>query len=329
MTPDDAPDPALAKAINSLSAVSFASALAQSVDCVKLVSLDGKIQYMNHNGRCALEIDDTYTVEGSSWADMWPGAARQTVIDACADAATGKTVLFRAFSPTMKGASRWWDVLVSPVADTQGHIAGCLAISRDVTLNEHTREALKIAAAEMKHRLGNTYQMIISLIMMSARGNDDHTQFAAQMADRLGALGRAQALFTDDNAPCVLDALIPALVSPLGSEAGRVTIDALPAITIGQSQADAIALVMGELAVNSTKHGAFGKGGDVHVSANLEADLLTITWQEHCEAPVRHRSRDGGQGLSLMGQIMRVRGGSMVIEWQSHGLTATITLQLE
>ena len=322
------PAVSLAKVAGALSAVSLASVLDQSVDCVKLLTLDGKIQYMNNNGLCAMEIDGFAAVEGTFWADMLPEAAGQSLIEAYPEVANGKTVQFRAFCPTSKGASRWWDISVSPVTDGEGLIAGFLSVSRDVTFNHQGREALTIAAAEMKHRLRNTYQMITSLMVMMARGNSSHEEFAKQMADRLGVLSRAQSLFTDDEAPCELDKLIPALVTPFGNVSGQVSFDTLPAITVQQSQADAIALVVGELAVNSAKHGAFAHGGSVHVSAAEDKRELTIIWRERCDVPVRQHSRDGGQGLKLMERIMRARNGSMVMDWGERGMVATLALRL-
>jgi hypothetical protein len=67
-------------AVSGLSSVALASVLDQSVDCVKLINLDGNIQYMNGNGLCAMEIDDFCAVEGQPWADLWPDEARQAII---------------------------------------------------------------------------------------------------------------------------------------------------------------------------------------------------------------------------------------------------------
>ena len=320
---------ALATAVSPLSALSLASVLDQSGDCFKLLTIDGKIQYMNDNGLCAMEIDDFKAVEGSLWADLLPEPARQKLVESYREAATGRIVQFRAFIPTVKSSPRWWDISVSPVADGEGAIVGFLSISRDVTFSHQGREALKVAAAEMKHRLSNTYQTISSLMVLTARGNASHEAFATQMADRLGALGRAQALFTDDDAPCDLDKLISALVTPFGNDTAQVAFDPLPAIALQQSQADAIALVVGELAVNSSKYGAFRHGGAVHITAAVDAnDVLTVVWRERCDVPVQQNSREGGQGLKLMDQIMRVRNGTMLVDWEDHGIVATLALGL-
>ena len=325
---NDVTKSALASAISSLSAISLASVLDQSVDCFKILSLDGKIQYMNSNGLCAMEIEEFSAVEGTFWADMLPELAGQLLVDSYPEAASGKNVQFRAFIPTVKGRPRWWDITLSPVTDDQQIIVGFLSVSRDVTTNHQNREALSIAAAEMKHRLKNTYQMISSLMVMTARGNSIHEEFAKQMATRLSALGRAQSLFADNNAPCELENLIPALIMPFGNEASQVSFDDLPAMTVQQSQADAIALVVGELAVNSSKHGAFAHGGAVNVKAAKENEILTIVWRELCDLPVQQRSRKGGQGLALMDQIMRARSGNMVVEWEDYGMVATLTIRV-
>jgi len=315
-------------AVSALSAASLASALDQSVDCVKLVSLDGKIEYMNSNGLCALEIDDFCSVQGTAWADMWPADARQTIIDSFPEAAAGKTVQFCAYSPTAKGTPRWWDVTVSPVTNDLGALAGFLAVSRDVTANHNSQDALRIAAAEMKHRLKNTYQTIASLMIMVARGNSVQEGFAREMADRLGALSRAQSLFTDDEAPCDLEILIPALVTPFGNDACPIAFDAMPAVRIAQSQADAIALVIGELAVNSAKHGAFIFGGAINVSAVIQGGTVAIAWRERCDRKIERHAREGGQGLKLMAQIMRARQGTIVLNWEDHGVLATLAFEL-
>ena len=315
-------------AVGRLSAVSLASVLDQSVDCIKFINLDGTIQYMNGNGLCAMEIDDFCSIRGAIWADLWPEEARRLILASYAEAATGKTVRFRAFCPTAKGAPRWWDVSVSRVTDTEGRFAGYLSVSRDVTANQQSREALTIAAAELRHRLRNTYQMAASLLTVMARGDDHNKEFARQMAARLGALSAAQLLFADNNASCDLEDLIPALVRPFGSEYAHVTFGRLPTLRLDQPQADAVALVVGELAVNSSKHGAIAHGGDVNVSAAHDQHGLTITWRERCDRPVQQHAREGGQGMTLMNQIMRTRGGNLAVEWEDHGLTATLAFQL-
>lgn len=148
------------------------------------------------------------------------------------------------------------------------------------------------------------------------------------MAARLGAISRAQTLFADSEAPCDLDELIHTLISPFGNEACIVTYGDLPALLIDQPQADAIALVVGELAVNSSKHGALAFGGNILVEAVHEKNLLIIVWNEHCDRPIQQHAREGGQGMALMDQIMRTRDGNFGIEWQASGVIVRLSFTL-
>lgn len=323
-----AADSALAIPVSRLSAISLANVLDQSVDCVKLVELDGTIQYMNVNGRCAMEVDDFCSIQGSTWAGLWPEATRADILASYVTAADGETARFRAYCPTARGTPRWWDVTVSGVNDCTDQLVGFMAISRDVTTNQASREALIIAADELKHRLKNTYQTIASLLVLTARGNREHEEFAKQMAARLSAVSRAQLLFAKSDAPCDLGELVHALVDPFRSDVVRIAFGNLPTLRIEQPQADAIALVVGELAVNASKHGAFVHGGSIQIDAAHSAHQLAIVWDERCDRAIEQRSRDGGQGMRLMAQIMQTRGGGLDVEWDDYGLRATLTFQL-
>ena len=317
-----------ARAVESLSPIALASVLDQSIDCVKLIGLGGDVQYMNANGLCAMEVDDFDRIRGRQWADLWPEDARTTIEDSLVTSAGGNPVRFRAFCPTAKGSPRWWDVSVSAVTDPAGNHAGYLSISRDMTENQAAAEALEIAAAEMKHRLKNTYTMISSLLMSFARGDAAREQYAGEMAERLVALSTAQALFVSNEAPCTIGVLIPALLAPFDNPACPVTITGSEALDVDQGQADAIALVVGELAVNSSKHGAIAQGGDIKVDW-LSADrVLTIRWAEHLATRLGGVPRAGGQGLRLMERIMRARRGAIAFDWRDDGVTAMMTLNL-
>jgi PAS fold len=111
----------------------LATELEQSEDCVKLVSLDGRVQWMNANGLCTMEIDEFGQIENRQWTDLWPEETRHTIRSGIVKAATGQAVHIDAFCPTMKGKLLRWDVSISQVKDMGGNPIGYLAISRDIT----------------------------------------------------------------------------------------------------------------------------------------------------------------------------------------------------
>jgi len=307
-----------------LSAETLASIFARSVDCVTLVDLDGRLLWMNAAGQRALEIEDFAVVRGRPWARLWPEEARGPVADWLARAAQDGTIGLDAACPTMKGAPRWWSVTISAVTDVTGARIGFMAISRDATAAHTGRQALEIGSAELRHRLRNTYAIVGALIGGFARGNAEHEAFARDMQERLITLSVAQSLFATDTAPCDLAQLIPALVDPFASPVCGVTIAAPPNILVGQDQANAIALVVGELCVNSVKHGAAASSGTIRITVTAHDDRCEIVWAESGARPIGDRDRPGAQGLRLIALIVEARGGTLDIDWQSHGPTVTI-----
>lgn len=312
----------------STSAELLPALLDQSLDCVKLISRDGVVQYMNRNGLCAMEIDDLGSVVGRRWSDLWPEEARAAIQDALSGAASG-AVRFDAFCPTAKGSPRWWDVSVSQVEDRQGRWLGYLSVSRDVTGARVAREVAEISAAEMRHRLKNSYAMVVGLLSSLARGDPAREAFVGEVSGRLSALGVAQTLFVArDHAPCDIHELLPALLTPFDHPECRIDVQDVPHAVIDQGQADALALVLGELAVNSTKHGALTAQGRVTVRAEITREALVVSWSERSSRKVTAHSRTQGQGLRLIERILAARRGSLVIEWADDGLDAVITLRV-
>ncbi|HEY0411593.1 MAG TPA: EAL domain-containing protein [Allosphingosinicella sp.] len=121
----------------------FESILGASVDCIEILSMDGRLELMNGPGLYAMEIDDFDQIVGREWAALWPSGGRRVVRDAVRRARTGAAVRFSAPCPTAKGTLRWWDVIVTPIRDRRKRITRLLAISRDITVHRDTQERLR------------------------------------------------------------------------------------------------------------------------------------------------------------------------------------------
>nr|WP_168048049.1 ATP-binding protein [Brevundimonas alba] len=123
----------------------FAAVARASQDVMRILDLDGVVEYMNDRGLELLEIERFDVNQGRRWEDLWPVAARPRIAAALEHARGGQASEFTAYCPTAKGRPRWWQTVVSPVRDGHGGVARLLATSRDVTA-EHRREArLKLA----------------------------------------------------------------------------------------------------------------------------------------------------------------------------------------
>ena len=309
-----------------LSPESLAAVMEQSSDCVKLLDREGKLLWMNPNGQCAMEVEDFSAIEGCTWETLWPSETADTIRKSYVAAQAG-AARFQAFCPTARGTPKWWDVSVSMVRDPAGEPVGYLSVSRDVTQSENDREALRILNAEMRHRLKNSYAMVCSLLQGMARGDAHLGAFALDMQRRITALSAAQSLFDGPEGNADIASLLDALVRPFVGIC-EIALEVEPRLEAERRVIDAIALVVGELVVNSTKHGAIGNGGTLRIEARqlAENDRIEILWREQSGRKVSARSRSGGQGLSLIDRIVKARKGALAIDWREDGLDARLVV---
>ena len=118
----------------------FAAVAEASQDVMRILDLEGRVEYMNRRGLELLEIEAFDLNQGRRWQDLWPAESRAGLVEALEAARAGEAARFTAFCPTAKGKPRWWLTVVSPVRDADGAIVRLLATSRDVSA-EHRREA--------------------------------------------------------------------------------------------------------------------------------------------------------------------------------------------
>jgi len=120
--------------------------LACSRDCIKVLDLDGRLIYMNEGGMQSLEICDLGPVLNSPWIEFWEGQDRESAAAAVDAARRGEIGRFTGYFETrINHQARWWDVVVSPIRDATGQPQRILALSRDVTAQKTSEDALRDA----------------------------------------------------------------------------------------------------------------------------------------------------------------------------------------
>ncbi len=117
--------------------------LEDSPDCVRILDLEGRLQFMNVNGLRLLDIDDFTAVKNQlSWS-LWPEESQPVVQDSIRKALGGETASFQAFGPTAKGRPKWWDVILRPVMGENAKPVRVISVARDITESKATQEALR------------------------------------------------------------------------------------------------------------------------------------------------------------------------------------------
>ncbi|WP_158258186.1 PAS domain S-box protein [Rhodopila globiformis] len=126
------------------------SVLDSSPDCMKVIGLDGRLQFISGPGLRAMEIDDFATRRGQAWETLWPAGYAAQAREAVRQARSGAVARFTAFRPTVKGTPRWWDVSVSAIPGSDGRPVRLLIVSRDVTRAKQAQDEIERIRAEVQ-----------------------------------------------------------------------------------------------------------------------------------------------------------------------------------
>jgi hypothetical protein len=79
-------------------------------DCIKILDLNGRLQFMSEGGKRVMEVDDFSKLKGCPWPDFWEGAGNTDAKSAVETAKAGGVGRFKGSANTAKGTPRYWDV---------------------------------------------------------------------------------------------------------------------------------------------------------------------------------------------------------------------------
>jgi diguanylate cyclase (GGDEF)-like protein/PAS domain S-box-containing protein len=126
------------------------SVLDSSPNCMKVIDLEGRLQFISGPGLRAMEIDDFAALRGRTWESLWPPGYVAQARAAMRQAMSGAIARFTAFRPTAKGTPKWWDVSVSAIPGPDGRPVRLLIVSRDVTQAKQAQDEIERMSAEVQ-----------------------------------------------------------------------------------------------------------------------------------------------------------------------------------
>ncbi len=107
--------------------------LESSHDCIMTVAPDGTIQSVNTYGIVSMGIPQPTPESALNWYEVWDAADRDLARSAFARAPESGAESFESSTRTPDGKTCYWDVLVTPVLDSEGNPTEILSVARDVT----------------------------------------------------------------------------------------------------------------------------------------------------------------------------------------------------
>ena len=298
------------------------SVLQASSDCIKVLDLQGSVEYLSDGGRDILEIPKDKDIVGRPWADLWADAERSKVMDALDLARKGKASGFQSYANTFAGNLRYWDVRVTPMLDANGQPERILAVSRDLTYLRRIEEEREHLMHELEHRLKNAFAMVQSVINQTLRKAPSVEAAREILSGRIRALSDAQNILTKSITDTMdIHKVVEAALTPHRSGEGRFVITG-PVCAINGKQGLGLSLALHELATNATKYGALSEGqGRIKISwATDQSGDFCFDWRE-TGGPIVDQPQQRGFGTTLIENIVASYfGGTAKLEFLPEGV---------
>lgn len=300
--------------------------LEASDDCIKIIGLDGSLQFMSEGGRRVMEVDDFEALRGCPWPDFWQDQGNIDALAAIEAARAGKSVRFTGFAKTAKGNPRYWDVKVSPIKDDKGDVSCILSVSRDITALKLFEEEQFLLRNELSHRIKNVLALVQAIANQTLRDDAPLEETKAAFTARLVAMGQSIDQLASKNHP---RAALRTLADGVASEHGeRIQVDG-PDVELSSRSALALALAFHELATNSVKYGALSVDeGAVNLSWTVDssaAPTLRLTWAETGGPPVSPPKRRGFGTRMVERALTGYVHGDASISFERSGLVFTLS----
>jgi PAS domain S-box-containing protein len=221
-----------------------------------------------------------------------------------------------------------------PILDSDGNVTGGIVAWRDVSERAELEEERQLLVRELNHRIKNLFAIVAGMIALTARSSDSVSAMEEALLGRVGALAKAHDVIrpafsrTLTREETTLQELLSELLSPHGTAARQVELCG-PAIIVGPSAANRVALVVHELATNAAKHGALSTtDGSLRLSWGEEDGCLAFEWKEQGGPRPRPPTTSGFGSKLIQVIVKRQLQGKADYIWESSGLLVKLSLPM-
>jgi PAS domain S-box-containing protein len=232
------------------------------------------------------------------------------------------------------GNYRWVLGRALPMRDSQGSIIRWFGTCTDIHDHKKLLEQREMISHELSHRIKNIFSVIGGLISFTARERPEYKAAAADLRDRVMALGRAHDFVrphSEASRPAreqtSLHGLIEELLAPYsvpGTENLRISGQD---VEIDDRSATPLALILHELATNAAKYGALSmRTGHIDIDIRMDGPDVELRWTETGGPAVTPPSHEGFGTRLIELSAIRQLGGKLEREWLQEGLRVKISI---
>jgi PAS domain S-box-containing protein len=214
---------------------------------------------------------------------------------------------------------------ISPVKDSKGKIVGASKIARDITEQKRSQEQIATLAREAEHRSKNLLANVQAMVNLSQAGAVGELKKALE--GRIQALANVHSLFVASRwIGAELTAIAKQELTPYSAMVeNRVQMDG-PQVFLKPDAAQAVALILHELATNAAKYGALSVGGAQILLKWSETDgRMNLRWTETGGPTIEPPTRKGFGG-KIIEQMTAQLNGKTSLDWRPEGLVCEINL---
>jgi two-component sensor histidine kinase len=226
----------------------------------------------------------------------------------------------------------WLEETGTMEINARGSMTRLTGLARDVTDHVHAADRQRLLIDELNHRVKNVLTLISLVIERSRERHNTVDDYVGVLRGRIGAMTRTHTRLSRsgwsgvDLGTIVADELAPFRTS------GNATIEG-PPLVLKPESAQAMTLVLHELATNAAKYGALAVAnpGIVEVTWRLigpahQPDRLECLWLETVPTPLPEPDREG-YGTSMIRNLLRHElGGDVELTFSKTGVRCLMSL---
>jgi PAS domain S-box-containing protein len=216
---------------------------------------------------------------------------------------------------------------VSPLRSANGEIVGASKIARDISAQKRSQEQIATLAREAEHRSKNLLATVLATVKLSQSETLEGLKQAIE--GRIQALANVHSLFVQTRwIGAELSAIARQELAPYVEKGEmRARIDAAQ-VLLEPNVAQAIAVILHELASNAAKYGALSSaGGRIDLSWSHELNgQLELCWTKTGGPQVKAPTQEGF-GRRIIRQLTGQMNGTAQFDWRVEGLECQIIVQ--